>query len=267
MKRLFALCLICISVNNAIAQHFRNDIMDRVFTAQVKSIDEFVQRFNGKENNPEIANSENRTNQLLGLFDFQMNHADMPDSLFKQHILSFIDNVVKNETMLKITDADVYAETDVTISIQGKEGKLKIIFQNQTYKEDRKRWAIVGVKGLADTGLLDLTHFYGISPVDHETYFMSLSDVFQYNNAEIIGYRGRNTKIDELSVFLAFAMDGKVRIKMVDNLTFHFCNTPQYVFTVNEYGRYDTNSGWLISNLKKMDDKHKYQYITNLLGL
>lgn len=253
-------------IHNANAQSFPDMTLDKDFAAQVKSIDEFIQRFNGEETHPELKDG-NRTLNLIALFDYKMNHEGLPDSTFKKKVMDFVKHVEGSGEKIKLTDDDFFAEADITVNIFGKSISIALILQSQTYNKDRTRWAIVGVRGIAEAGIIDTEHFYGISPVEHETHFMSIGDIFAHNAPEIWGYRGRDTKIDELSVFLTIAKMGKVRINGVNKLTMHCLEIPNYVFTINEEGRNGSNSGWLISSVTKVNENKKEEYKSNLLGL
>lgn len=253
-------------IHGADAQSFPDITLDKDFAAQVKSVDEFIQRFNGEETHPELKDG-NRTLNLIALFDYEMNHEGLPDSAFKKKVMDFVKQAEESGTKIKLTDDDFFAEADITANILGKSTSITLIFQSQTYNEDRTRWAIVGVHGLTKAGVIDAEHFYGISPVEHETHFMSIDDIFAHNAPEIWGYRGKDTKIDELSVFLTIAKMGKVRINSVNKLTMHCLEIPNYVFTINEEGRRGRNSGWLISSVTKIKENKKKEYITKLFGL
>ena len=250
---------------NMVAQSFPDMTLDKDFAAQVKSIEEFIQRFNGVESHPELKGGDRIVN-ILALFDNKMNREGLPDSAFKKKVMDFVQQVNANGSKIKLTDDAFYAEAGITANISGKSLSLSIILQSQTYNKDRIRWAIVGVRGLAKAGIIDTEHFYGISPVDHETHFMSIGDIFTHNAPEIIGYRGKDTKIDELSVLLTMTKLGKVRIVCVNQLTMHCLEIPNYVFTINEEGRSGGNSGWLISNVTKINENKKKEYLTKLIG-
>lgn len=250
---------------NMVAQSFPDMTLDKDFAAQVKSIEEFIQRFNGVESHPELKGGDRIVN-ILALFDNKMNREGLPDSAFKKKVMDFVQQVNASGSKIKLTDDAFYAEAEITANISGKSLSLSIILQSQTYNKDRIRWAIVGVRGLAKAGIIDTEHFYGISPVDHETHFMSIGDIFTHNAPEIIGYRGKDTKIDELSVLLTMTKLGKVRIVCVNQLTMHCLEIPNYVFTINEEGRSGGNSGWLISNVTKINENKKKEYLTKLIG-
>lgn len=253
-------------IHKANAQSFPDMTLDKDFAAQVKSIDEFIQRFNGEEMHPELKDG-NRTLNLVALFDYKMNHEGLPDSTFKKKVMNFVKHVEESGAKIKLTDDEFFAEANITANILGKSTSIALILQSQTYNKDRVRWAIVGVHGLTEAGIIDAEHFYGISPVEHETHFMSIYDIFAHNAPEIWGYRGKDTKIDELSVFLTIAKMGEVRINSVNKLTMHCLEIPNYVFTINEEGRRGRNSGWLISSFTKINENKKKEYITKLFGL
>ena len=266
LKTIFRLLLFTTIISStANAQYLPDLTMDKDFKSQVKSIDEFIQRFNGVESHPNVKDStESRTYTLVTLFDYKMDHKRMSDSIFEQQIWQFVQTVEYKKVQIKLTDAAMYAVTNVTAKILGKEASFKIILQSQTYNKDRVRWAIVGVKGLSDAGIIDTKKYFGISPVEHETHFMGIGDIFEHNNIEIMGYRGKQTTIDELSVFFTMSMLGKVHLVRINELAMFCLEVPGYSFTINEQGRSGSNSGWLISDLTEVSDKS--EYIDKLLG-
>lgn len=236
------------------------------FAAQVKSIDEFICRFNGTEVNPEIKNDSNqRRNNIITLFDFQMSHSELPDNEFKQLVIDFVNQAIESDVKLRITDAPIWAEAQSSIKVDGKKTTITLILKSETYKRNLVRWAIAGVNGLVEAGVIDTANYYMISPVEHEMHFMALDGIFHNNRTEIMGYRSKDVEIDELSVFFTLVVAGKIDFCMVDKLTIHCLEVPGYVFTINEQGRRGNNSGWLISSLMQIDDNDKKQYIKKLL--
>lgn len=240
--------------------------IEKEFSSQVKSVDEFIQRFNGNESHPNLNEStNNRANNILALFNYQIEHENLSDTLFKKRILDFVHKVENNKVQLRLTGGEIYAVVNVTSTIRGKIVSLDLIFQSQMYKKGRVRWAIVGVKGMAESNVIDTANYYAISPTEHEIHFMGLSDIFAYNSRDIMGYRGNKSKVDELSVFLTMSVLDSVRINKVNNLTMYCLDVPDYVFTIDEFGRRGTNSGWLISSLSKVSNKE--EYINKILGI
>ncbi len=265
MKTLLIVFLLCVG-GFSHAQKITDVVFNSDFAAQVKSIDEFICRFNGVETKPGIAkNAQWKRNNLLSLFDFQMSHGNLSDYEFRQLLTAFVNSSIENNTKLKITDAKIWAEINTSATINGKKSNINLLMQSETYNDSLVRWAIVDVKGLVKAGIIDTIHYYAISPVEHELHFMSIDDVFQNCRSEIMGYRGKHILIDELSVFFTFALLGKVKIDMINKVTIHCLEVPGFVFTINEYGRKGDNSGWLISSLKPLKESNKKQYIKQIL--
>ena len=245
VARLIYLTLLSLAPFVARAQSLPDLLMAQDFAAQVKSVDEFIQRFNGTESHPAVPDSvDARMYNLVALFDRNMPRANEPDSVFERNIMDFIGYVVQNDVKIRLTDADMYAEVETEATV---------------------RWAIVGAKGLVKAGLIDTTTFYGISPVEHEIHFMGIGDIFEKgNNSRLMGYRGKDTRVDELSVLLAWGTTDNVRISQVERLTLHCLEVPGYVFTIEVRNRKGNNSGWLISSFRRLENKEKY--IDKLLG-
>ena len=72
------------------AQSLPDLMLEKNYLTQVKSIDEFIQRFNGNESFFDATDSIGRIRNLIALFDYQMPKEDVTDSVFKQNILDFV---------------------------------------------------------------------------------------------------------------------------------------------------------------------------------
>ena len=248
------------------AQGIDDMTLEGRFAAQVKSFDEFLGRFNGTESKPGIDNDEKwRDNNLVSLFDAKMSRGNNPEE-FKSAVIEFITTIKAQDSLLLVTDNNIFAKAESTIKFQGKERQITLILQCEKFRDTMKRWTIVGVDGLQKAGMIDTTNVRAISPIEHEVHFMGLTSTFKYDAQEIMGFRGKNTHIDQLSAFMAFVQLKTIELITVDKLTYHILSVPGYVFTVNEINRKDYNSGWLIDSFKKIDNKEKVKYINKLLG-
>lgn len=238
------------------------------FNARVKSINEFIRRFNGEERHPDLTADTTRTRGILTLFDYQMEHAGMSDLQFRRYLQDFVDHVERQQVTIGLADRGMYAEIIAAMTVCDRPVSLTLIMQNQSFSDHETRWAFVGIKGLKAAGIIDTTLCAGVSPVEHELHFMTLNDVFEHdNNSWAMCNRGRDTVIDELSVLLTLAMADKVRIVQIEGLSLHCTDVPGYVFTIKEHGRKGTNSGWLITKLIKTSNNEKSNYLKNLFGL
>lgn len=247
--------------------HLPDATLDRDFAAQVKSMDEFAARFNGNETNPELSldSTASRRNNILSLFDFSMSHENLTDDEFKNLLSDFTNEAISWEEELSITNKNAYAEANCKMRYGKKEYHIILLMKREINARGGNKWAIASVKGLSALGLYSDKRLT-ISPVDHEIHFMSLQDFFQANQKITPAMRSNNKEIDELSFFLGLCVAEAIEFVQVDDLKFHFMDVPNYVFTVEEIGRRGTNSGWLITQLKKMNDSEKEQYKVTLFG-
>jgi hypothetical protein len=240
------------------AQTIPNTTLSSDFRAEVKSLDEFMARFNGTESKPGIKKDENlRRNNIISLFDFNINKGNSTHEQFTKKINDFIDSVLVNNVRFRISDAGLWAECVCRMKYQGKIKKLNLVLQSEKYKDDLYRWAIVAVKGLKEIGVMDTDRYYAISPAEHEIHFMGLQDYLNANPSQAYGYRCKNSKIDPLSVFLTMVRTSSLKFDVVEKQTFHFFDIPGYVITINELSRQGNNSGWLISSFDKVSSTEK----------
>lgn len=238
------------------------------FTAQVKSIDEFICRFNGIESNSEIPqDSVCRQNNIIALFNYGIDRGNMTEDEFRNLIFDFVGHTVESGVELKVTGGGMWVEANGSFNYEGKEYPMSVILQSELMKNGEERWAIAGIRGLTAADVIDTMKYYSINPLEHELNFMSFDTTILSNPSKAFGYRSQNAKIDELSVFLSFVKAGKIRPGIINDFTVHFMDVPGFIFTINRFSRPGNNSGWLISSLKKTTEAEKQQYLNNLLNL
>lgn len=246
--------------------HLPDPTIERDFKAQVKSVNEFIARFNGTESKPGIKTDSLRRDNLLSLFDFKMSHGGLNDIEFKKHLSHFVSEVTKWDGCLSISSSGTIAEAVCLFKYEGKVNKITLLLQREQTNKGNQRWALIGVKGMECLGLFNEKRVT-ISPVDHETHFMSLHDLFQSNPRLIPSMRSKNIEINQMSFLFGLSVSKKIQYLHVEKLLFHFLDVPNYIFYIEEFGRRDTNSGWLISHLEKADKEFKQKYINNLLNI
>lgn len=245
---------------------FPDMITERDFAAQVKSIDEFMARFNGDESKPGLSSDSLRRDNMLHLFDFGMSHGSLTKEQFRGRIQDFINSSVNWAGRLSITSKGTYAEAKCRVKYKKKQYFVTLLMQREKTQKGGQKWAVTKVKGLSSLGVYNDKRLT-ISPVDHETHFMSLQDLFQANRQIVPSMRSNEVEIDELSFFFGLCVANAIEFDLVDELKFHFTDLPDYAFIVEEKGRPGTNSGWLITKVKKLhSDKEKSDYIDELLG-
>lgn len=244
--------------------HLPDMTLEMDFAAQVKSVDEFIERFNGKETKPGIKPENRHRDNILSLFDFKMSHHGLDNESFKKQLSDFTKSAVNWN--LSLSDRGTLAEAECLIKYAGKQYTISILLKRDSTNKGNNKWGIEGVNGIEKLGLYDKKRVT-ISPVDHETHFMSLQDFFQSNRKLVASLRANDKSIDQMSFFFGLCINKSIDFVRVENLKFHFMGMPKYNFVVEEIGREGSNSGWLITkifNTPSPTDKEKYY--KNLLG-
>ncbi len=266
LKRSGIVLLFYCMISVAHAQVLLDKSINSEFEAQVKSLDEFRMRFNGKESKPGIKEDENsRRDNIISLFNFSMDKGGQTQEQLRKQMNAFVDSVLVNNVEFQISDAGLWAECLCRMKYKGEGVSLTLIMHSESYKKDMFRWAISGVQGLNKVGIIE-RNIYPISPVEHEIHFMGLQDMFNENSTHAFGYRSKDAKIDDLSVFLTLIYTGQLKFDIVERQIFYYADIPGYIITIEEIVRRGHNSGWLITSFKEMSSKEKQKYINKLHG-
>lgn len=267
----FIILLVCAvtSLSNVTAQTVvgKSDLNFR-FASDVKSLEEFIARFNGDESHPDLqSDSCSRIANICALFDYDALHATFKPEEANLIITDFIEHVISWDKQLSIDDNMVWAQLPCNFTLKSHPFKATLLLQRHTSASGDRKWAIVGVKGLKES------HFYNdnnsiISAVDHEIGFMTLDDLFNENTELTPSLRGPDSSIDELSMLIGMALSGNLKLKSTGSVTYHFVSVPGYVFSVREvYNDKYPVSGWLINDLKQAGEFDKLEYINSIFGI
>lgn len=248
------------------AQHIPDLTLSLEYASEVKSLDEFRARFNGEESKPGIKeDNDYRRENLLNLFDLNIDKGDLTKEQFINRLNNFMDSVLINNCQFKISDSNLWAECICKMKYNKQDLTLTLYLQSECYKKDRYRWTIVGVKGFEKAGIIAKNKLYPISPVQHEVHFIELQDMLNENRTHAFGYRKKGTQIDQLSVFLAWVYAGIIEFEIVEKQTFYYFDVPGYIFTINEIIRTGGNRGWLITSLEEATKEQKEIKIKKLI--
>lgn len=257
-----------ISVSAARPEVIVDLVLNSDFVSQVKSIDEFICRFNGSEINSEIVcDTLSRQSNICALFNYEIDRGDMTEAEFRKMVHDFADTAVECGVELKVTGSGMLAEANGSFSYGGENYPVTLVLQSEEMENGSERWAIAGIRGLTAAGVIDTADYRAINPLEHELNFMTLDMTILSNSSKAFGYRSQNRPIDELSVFLAMIKTGNIKPGIIRDFTLHFIDVPGFIFTVTRFPRRGANSGWLISALKRANDTEKQQYINQLLNL
>lgn len=248
--------IILMPFNNATAQLLldSHEFENQLYDSHVKSLDEFIQRFNGREFN-KLA-SLNQVNKVratrFSLFDYKLlKDIDINDSVPNLYE-KFVFKVEADSIKIAIEDPQNWVEAKCNFSWKNTSKSLSLKLQLEEDDNHCWRWCIVGVNGLKDSGLLDEEGVLQISPVEHELNFIGLESLFLHDSMKFVKTRKMGASIDKLSYFYGLVYSGLLKYNRCDNVEFHCNQIPGYSFIVKEINRLNSsNSGWLIVSLKK----------------
>jgi len=238
---------------------------ESVFYAQTKQVNQFFLRFNGEEDvkgkrlyqgDPAFRDVKTRKKYLNILFD-NANQKITADTKFV-----FIDESLNRKTPALL---DFYSKgwfAEVATSFMYKKEKVNIILYLKIEKQLKGyKWVISNVyfdrfnswfTHLNDT--VNLKYF--IHPMSHELDFMNLHKVFK--EPETLDYYfEREYQPDMTGLFVMEMKNGNLTFVSVNNVKFHVFQVPNWYFEISYFNRNEANSGWLISNILRLNDKEK----------
>jgi len=234
-----------------------------------KQVGQFVKRFNMEEDaygktlsstDKKYHNNALRKKMLPGLFDEY--NARTSGELQK----FFIDDVTnkKKPVYLNFLDNNWYAELSVTFLAGGDEVNI-ILYLTLEEENLGSKWVISNVYYSYFPQLfprMDSVEqkLLFLHPQSHELDFMNLHKALE-DPGHIEYYASDNYRPDFLTLFFYQMKTGQLKFKEINTVKFHFFQIKNWYFELSWFNRNDNNSGWLISNLKYVDDKTKKELI------
>ncbi len=234
--------------------------------AHTKQVNQFFRRFNGEED---------RYGDRLPINDklyqepaYRRNFIDL---LFDQQNTS-IDPLIKNEFIYKCTQenqqkfldfhgGEWFAEVKTTFKYKGEEKDL-ILFLKIQEEAVGSKWVITNVifepflNQFIDADKLPEEERKFLHPLSHELDFMNLMKIFT-SKAVLEQYAEKEFKPDYLTLFIYEFRKQSLQFVTIQDVKFHFFQLDDWYFEVSKFNRNINNSGWLISNILKIDKKDK----------
>lgn len=230
--------------------------------ASTKQINQFFRRFNGEES--QQGNRYNKTDKdyrdpglrkkyLPGLFDSETGYVS--ESLAKNFIKEVTDK--RDPSFLDFHSNNWFAEVNSTFQYKGVSQSV-LLYLNIQKQGKGYEWVISDVsfepfKEMFNKDTSETKKF--IHPMSHELDFMNLRKAFQNGSPE--SYTARGYTPDFLTLFLYEMKKGNLKFETVKNVKFHFFGIEGWYFELANFNRPGYNTGWLISNLVKADNKEK----------
>src|SRR5690606_6319075 len=98
----------------------------------------------------------------------------------------------------------------------------------------------------------------------HELDFMNLRKAFADRDS-ITQFTVKRFTPDHLSVFLYEVQKGNLTFRAVKEVRFHFFQVDGWYFELAQFNRPGYNTGWLISNLVKVNSESEKKLLRNFL--
>jgi len=228
--------------------------------AQSKQVNQFFRRFNGEEdekgiryypNDKQYRNAKLRKSYLGILFD-ESNRGISPSlkAEFTKHVVDKGDL-----SILDFHGLNWFSEVNTVFTMNGKDQPMTLFMELEKDHLGYK-WVIRKVYSdffkpyfIRDT--TKVGRF--LHPLSHELDFMNLRKAFDHRDS-ISQFTVKQFVPDHLSVFLYEMKKGNLKFKSVSDVKFHFFQLQGWYFELSNFNRPGYNTGWLISNLVKLNN-------------
>ena len=227
--------------------------------AESKQVNQFFRRFNGEEDergdryypgDKQYRSDKLRRQYLRMLFD--ESNADISATLKTNFVKDILDK--PQASILNFHGGNWFSELHTTFTMNGKNQRV-ILFMVLEKHRLGTRWVIQKVHAdmfgpYFQVDTVRTGRF--LHPMSHEIDFMNLRKAF-LNTDSINQYIVKSFQPDHLSLFLYEVKKGNLKFKSVDEVKFHFFQIDGWYFGISEFNRPGYNTGWLISNLVRLN--------------
>lgn len=236
--------------------------------AETKQVNQFFRRFNGEENEKgdryypkdKLYRNEKLRKKYIGML-FDADNRGINNDLKVQ----FAKEVLEKPVLLDFHGGNWYSEVHTTFIMNGK-NQTVILFMELEKDHLGSKWVISRVHAdMFDPYFQRDTLRVGkfIHPLSHELDFMNLRKAFA--NDSVSQFTVKRFVPDHLSLFLYEIKKGNLKFKTVDEVKFHFFQVSGWYFELSEFNRPGYNTGWLISNLVKLNNETEKNLLRKFL--
>lgn len=237
---------------------------DGRFAASTKQVNQFFRRFNGEESpdtgnrlNPGDADYRDRAlrSKYLGIL-FDEDNKDLDRELRR----SFSQDVLSESLpyYLNFHREGWFAEVEVQVNFRGKRETCTLFMKLQAeglgYEWVIDKVSFNGFKGIFDKPQGENKSF--LHPLSHELGFMNLRRAFD-DTPKPESFTPTDFTPDYLTLFLYELKRGNIKYESVLDVKFHFFQINGWYFELSNFNRPGFNTGWLISNLVKLNPGDK----------
>jgi hypothetical protein len=244
---------------------------ERKLYASTKQVNQFFRRFNGEESekgdrfyprDKQYRNVKLRKKYMSILFD--SDNAGIKPDLKTQ----FVNDILEQEhpPVLDFHGGNWFAEVQGVFTMGGKNQTVTMFM---ALEDDHlgSKWVITKVHAdmfspYFDRDTVHIGRF--LHPMSHELDFMNLRKAFVRSDS-VSQFASKQFVPDHLSLFLYEIKKGNLKFKSVESVKFHFFQIPGWYFELSQFNRAGYNTGWLISNLVKLNNTNEKDLLTRYL--
>ena len=236
-----------------------------IYQGRVKLVSEFMKRFNGEEKNPYIDSTADNVDKIniCKLFDSETILANRVKN--EARAFQFADSVLENGAKINYEDPDWYAKVSCVGTFREKEITFDLFLTVEPRGNNMYKWVISDAEGeIFNLKPSRMSEKIMLLPNEHESNFMRLNSLTSEKDDYITLYSSKENHTNRLTVFNTLVYYGYLNIEYVSDIEYTFLQVPGYSFTIKEFEREFTNSGWLISSWQEMNDHDKNQLLQRL---
>lgn len=245
-------------------------IDEGVLNASTKQVNQFFRRFNGEESTKGYryyeGDKDYRSPALRGKYlNVLFDNSNTLITAGKNEFIKKV-NSQNDPQFLDFHGDGWFAEVTTKFLYQGTDVYIKL-FMNLEKENEGYKWVMSNVyfphfKNLFSNHKDDTPRF--LHPMSHEIDFMNLIRVFK-DKDYVDKYVKKDFEPDYLSLFLYELKKGNLKYQSVTDLKFHFFQVEGWYFEVSNFNRPGANSGWLISNLMKIEKAEDIETINKFI--
>lgn len=230
------------------AQVFVEYEVPEYFTNRVKTMDEFMKRFNHRQTVQYLDSSVSdlHIQQIMSLFCF--------DSVRNRYeeVVDFANAMVDSNIRLSYSMPNYYCELRCHALYKKTPTEILLYMAVEHISDgDFYRWSIVGAKGdILKATPNRISSTMHLSPVDDDRNFLDLREMLEKHPEEVSAHTHTQWYADELSVFVTLVQTGMLKVDGIEDMQYVF-NVGGYTFRVMCVDRKTNNNGWLIYDFFK----------------
>ena len=223
---------------------------------QVKQFGEFIDRFNYKSDwrgnliTDEFKKVVSRKSYILYLVNSEDSRLINPiDSSYRtlcSDFIAFIDDS-KNPQTINLFGGQVKAFVNAQILFKGVAKNVMFELIPEVLPDRSAKWVINSVTADFLATNADSLQKHFIAPNSHETSFINIKKLNSVTDPTYL----LSKSITSTLLFINEIENKHITINNTEKITFRI-SFPGWEITVEEFNRSTNNSGWLISNIKKL---------------